>query len=274
VRLSIVIVTYNSRLDVTKCLDSVHSYPPPMPHEVVVVDNASPDGTAAALRSTRSDVRVIDAGGNLGFAHANNLGIQQTTGDLILLLNPDTTVTAGALGRLVAALEAAPDAAVAGPRLVDPSGRPELSFGSMVSPFTELRQKILMRGNARGRGLVAARVRALTLRPHDVDWVSGACLLVRRSDAQAVGLLDERYFMYLEDVDFCAAVRRRGRRVMFVPGAEVVHHRGQSRATATAATNAAYRRSHIAFYEKHHRLCAPLLRLYLKMRGELPDSPI
>jgi len=273
-RLSIVIVTYNSRTHVPTCLDALARYPPPVRYEIVVVDNASPDDTPAAIRSVWTDARVIDAGANLGFARANNLGIRESTGELILLLNPDTAVTDGAIARLVSALDARPDAAIAGPRLVDPSGRVELSFGAMLSPMAECRQKILMRGNQRGRGPVAAYVRALTRRPQDVDWVSGACLLVRRADAETVGLMDERYFMYVEDVDFCAAVRGRGRRVIFVPSAEVVHLRGQSRATAAAATAAAYRRSHIAFYEKHHPAWAPFLRLYLKVWGERPDSPI
>ena len=99
-----------------------------------------------------------------------------------------------------------------------------------------------------------------------MDWVSGACLLVRRHDAEAVGLLDERYFLYTEDVDFCAALRARGRRVLFTPAAEVTHLRGRSRASAADAMNPAYRRSHVAFYEKHHPRWAPVLRAYLRVR--------
>ena len=99
------------------------------------------------------------------------------------------------------------------------------------------------------------------------DWVSGACLLVRRADAEAVGLLDERFFMYTEDVDFCAAIRARGRRILFTPSAAVVHLRGRSGAGSPVDTYAAYRRSHLAFYEKHHPWLAPLLRLYIRARG-------
>jgi GT2 family glycosyltransferase len=107
----------------------------------------------------------------------------------------------------------------------------------------------------------------MTQREQYVDWVSGACLLVRRADAEAAGLLDERFFMYTEDVDFCAAIRARGRRVLFTPAAEVVHLRGRSAASAPAATRAAYQRSHLAFYEKHHPGFAPFLRLYQRLRG-------
>jgi N-acetylglucosaminyl-diphospho-decaprenol L-rhamnosyltransferase len=89
---------------------------------------------------------------------------------------------------------------------------------------------------------------------------------VRRADAEAVGLLDERFFLYTEDVDFCASIRARGGRVLFTPEAEIVHLRGRSRAAAPAAVTEAYVRSHIAFYEKHHPLWAPLLRAYLKIQ--------
>ena len=112
----------------------------------------------------------------------------------------------------------------------------------------------------------------MTRRQKQVDWVSGACLLIRRSDLEAVRLLDERFFMYAEDVDLCAAVRARGRIVLFTPDAEVVHLRGRSVASAPRATHAAYRRSHLAFYDKHHPGWAPFLRLYLRLRGELPDT--
>jgi len=271
-RLSIVIVTYNSTADIGRCLGSLVQHPPSTDHEIVVVDNASTDGTAAAIRSHWDGVRVIDAGTNLGFARANNVGIQQTFGSLILLLNPDTSVPAGSLDTLVAALEARPDAAIAGPRLVDADGRVELSFGRMLSPLAELRQKVLVEGS-RQRGPVATYVESLTRTPREVDWVSGACLLVRRADAEAVGLMDERFFMYAEDVDFCASIRARGRRVLFCPSAEVIHLRGRSRATASEATERAYRRSQLAFYEKHHPGWVPWLRWYLKVRGRLPDNP-
>jgi GT2 family glycosyltransferase len=140
----------------------------------------------------------------------------------------------------------------------------------MISPLGELRQKLTTALHRRGVAAVSSWVDRETRRERYVDWVSGACLLVRREDAEAVGLLDERYFLYMEDVDFCAAIRGRERQVLFTPAAEIVHLRGRSRATAPAAMNAAYRRSQIAFYEKHHPGWAPLLKLYLQLKGELP----
>ena len=256
--LSIIIVSFNARADLVRCLESLHAAPPRAAHEIIVVDNASTDGSADAARRW-PDVHVIANGENLGFARANNVGIRASTGELLLLLNSDTIVPVGAIDRLLDRLQQRADAAVIGPRLVDGQGRAELSFGRTLGPFNELRQQWRTRR--------PALVDALTRRPHAPDWVSGACLLVRRADAEAVGLLDERYFMYDEDVDFCVAMRARGRAVLFTPDVEIVHLRGRSAASAPAATTRAYRRSQIAFYEKHRPGWAPVLKLYLRLRG-------
>ncbi|MDA1184112.1 MAG: glycosyltransferase family 2 protein [Acidobacteria bacterium] len=270
-RLSIVIVTYNSHDQIDACLSSLSTHPPSMEHEVTVVDNASGDGTVAAVQQGWPDVHVIETGRNLGFAAASNAGMRKTSGEFVLLLNPDTRVTAGAIDALTAHLVATPDAAVVGPRIVDGDGRAEVSFGAMIGPVAELRQKLLVTGSARVP-LVRAYVDRITRDSKDVDWVSGACLLVRREDAEAVGLLDERYFMYTEDVDFCASIRARHRRVLFTADAEVVHLRGRSVASAPRPTDMAYRRSQLAFYEKHHPRWAPILRAYLTLRRRLPDK--
>ena len=137
----------------------------------------------------------------------------------------------------------------------------------MIGPFNELRQKLLVRGHDRGIRAASACVERMASRPHDPDWVTGACLLVRRKAAEAVGLLDERYFMYAEDVDFCASIRERGGRIRFTPDVTVVHQRGRSAAAVPQNTAAEYRRSQVAFYEKHHPRWVPLLRIYLRLRG-------
>lgn len=268
--LSIVIVSYNARRHLDDCLNSLIASPPATPHEIVVVDNASTDGSASVVKERWRQVTLIEHPINVGFAAGNNIGIRATGAPLILLLNNDTIVPPGAIDALVARLEARPDAAVAGPRLTDADGHAELSFGSMITPFNELRQKLTVGLYRRRVSWVARRVERETGREHDVDWVSGACLLVRRADAERVGLLDERYFLYTEDVDFCAAIRATGRRVFFTPAATVIHLGGRSRATAAAAMNIAYRKSQLAFYDKHHPRWAPVLRAYLRLKGQLP----
>jgi GT2 family glycosyltransferase len=266
-RLSIIIVSFNARRHLVKCLESLGAAPPATPHEIVVVDNASSDGSADAARQFAS-VRVIGMGRNAGFSAANNAGIRGSSGELVLLLNSDTIVPADAIDRLVDRLLTDTTVGIVGPRLVDGQGRVEISFGRMISPLNEARQKIIGRLYDARVGPIVRRVERETRRAQFVDWVSGACLLVRRSAAESAGLLDERFFLYTEDVDFCHAVRALGYRVLFTPAAEIVHVRGQSRATAAHAANAAYRRSHIAFYEKHYPRWAPLLKLYLRVRGQ------
>lgn len=261
--LSILIVSHNTRADLERCLQSLHQAPPRTSHEIVVIDNASEDGSVAAVESQWPAVRVIPLDSNVGFARANNAGFRQTQGELVLLLNSDTVVPAGSIDELARQIGELPGATIVGPRLVDGDGAAELSFGRMMAPFSELRQKLLLRAGQ-------ARIEEMTSRPQLVDWVSGACLLVRRGEAQAAGFFDERYFIYCEDVDFCAAIRARGGRAYFTPTAQVTHLRGRSRAVNPSATEAAYRKSHLAFYQKHHPGWAPILRGYLALRGKLP----
>jgi len=261
IELSIIIVSYNARADLERCLASLHEAPASIPHEILVVDNASTDGSAVAARAW-PDVRVIERPTNGGFAVANNVGIRASRGEFLLLLNSDTIVPAGAIDRLVAALKGHGDTAIAGPRLVDGNGVPELSFGPMLSPWSEWQRRRRVSRIARNDRREVSAVDAETRREQWPDWVTGACLLVRKADAEAVGLFDERYFMYMEDVDFCAAIRACGRKILFTPAVEIVHLRGRSAASAPGATRAAYERSHLAFYEKHHPRLARLVRLY------------
>jgi len=265
---SIIIVSYNARADLERCLDSLHAAPPEASHEIIVVDNQSTDGSADAARRW-PDVRVIEAGANLGFGRANNLGVAESHGAHLLFLNSDTIVPRHQIDALLGELAAHPEAGAIGPRLIDARHRVELSFGPMLGPFNELRQKLLVRGHERGHSILSLMVERATHREQWPDWVSGACLLVRRADALAAGLFDERYFMYTEDVDFCAALRARGRKILFTPKVEIIHLRGRSRAAAPVETARAYRRSQIAFYKKHHPWWAPVLTLYLRARGQV-----
>jgi N-acetylglucosaminyl-diphospho-decaprenol L-rhamnosyltransferase len=259
---SIVIVSFNARADLERCLRALAAHPPIATHEIIVVDNASTDGSAELARGFPV-VQVVDAGSNVGFARGTNLGIRASHGDNVLFLNSDAVLPEGAVDRLLDELARDPQTTVVGPRLVGPDRRAELSFGRMVGPVNELWQKCLQWGHTTGVPGISRYVDRLTRRTGTPDWVSGACLLTRRSAGDGVGWLDERFFMYLEDVDFCAAIRAQGGVVRFVPEVEVVHARGRSVASAPAATREAYRRSHLAFYAKHHPAWLPWLRLYL-----------
>lgn len=270
VRVSVIVVSFNTRPELEACLASIAAHPPDAAHEVVVVDNASTDGTPDALGARWPSVRLIEMERNVGFAGANNAGIRVAAGEFVLLLNSDTLVGASAIDRLVSILEGDPTVAAAGPRLVDGAGRVELSFGAMMAPLAEARQKLLVTLHERKVWPIHQHVCRMVSRPSYPDWLSGACLLVRRHDAIAAGLLDERYFLYGEDVDFCAALRALGKRLRYSPEAVVVHLRGRSGRQRPRATERAYRQSQLTFYAKHHPRWLPILRAYLRIRGKLP----
>jgi GT2 family glycosyltransferase len=265
--LAIVIVSFNARDDLDRCLQSLHEHPPSIPHSTVIVDNASSDASAEMVSERWPGVQVVQMGRNAGFSAANNAGIRATESDLVLLLNSDTIVPAGAIDTLVRELRADPRIAVLGPRLVDADGRAEISSGPMIAPLAELRQKWLTRLYERRARLAEWIVGRRLRKRRRVDWVSGACLLVRRDAAESAGLLDERFVLYCEDVDFCATIRETGRRVCFTPSVDVIHLRGRSTASAPQTSATMYRRSQVAFYRKHHPRWATLLEWYLRMKG-------
>jgi GT2 family glycosyltransferase len=261
----VIIVSYNTRLDLEACLRSLAGLQPGEIARIVVVDNGSTDGSVEAVRKHWPEVELVPLGHNAGFGAANNIGFARCTSPLVLLLNPDTVVAAGAVATVAGRLRAS-GAVAAGPRLVDREGRPEVSFGPMLSPFGEARQWWRQRRSRSTSPRAIRATRRLLSRERFVDWVTAACCLVDRQAAAEVGLFDERYFLYEEDVDFCAALRARGGRILFTPAAEVVHARGRAAVGARTSARRHYDRSHLLFYEKHCPRWAPALRLWQRLR--------
>jgi GT2 family glycosyltransferase len=147
-------------------------------------------------------------------------------------------------------------------------GFPELSWGEAITPWSETRQMIFSRLYLRKLRFIVRRMDRLSRQARPVDWVSGACMVIRRPDLEAVGLLDERYFMYNEDVDLCVSLAQRGRITLYIAGAEVLHHRGRS-APKNPELERRRQQSHVAYYDKHLPRWTPLLRVYLKLTGKL-----
>jgi hypothetical protein len=264
--LDIVIVSYNTAPDLDRCLASIVAHPPVGLAHVFVVDNGSSDGSPELVRERYPAVDLIALSQNVGFGAANNVALTRSAATYVLLLNSDTIVPAGAIGRLLERLQAT-RAAVAGPRLVDDHGRGEVSFGRMLSPIGELRQQWRTWAASRDSAWARRYRGRLLAHEREVDWVSGACMLLVREAAVEAGLFDERYFLYEEDVDLCAAIRAIGGRVLFTPAADVLHRRGQSSRAAGVRPSVHYDRSHVLFYEKHRPVWAPVLRLWLRLRG-------
>lgn len=266
--LAIIIVTYNSREEIDACLHSLVGHTAPFPTTITVVDNQSPDRTAAHVRERWPTVSVIDSGSNLGFSRANNLGIRATESEYVLLMNPDTVAPPGAIQTLVRGLASHPEAAIGGARLLGPTGFPELSWGPPIGPWNEFKQKVFSALYHRKVRRIVRKVDRLSRQAREVAWVSGACMVIRRADLEAVGLLDERFVMYTEDVDLCVQMGKRGRKVLYVAGAEVLHYRGRS-AARNPEVERLRRQSQIAYYEKHRPFWAPVLRAYLRVTGKV-----
>jgi hypothetical protein len=266
--IDVIIVNHNTRDELIACLSSLHDTWPASVAGIVIVDNGSTDGSVERVRERFPKIRVMTLGHNRGFGAANNVALAQSRADYVLFLNSDTVVPKGAIDRLLERLQTT-HATAAGPRLVDGQGRPEVSFGSMLTPSSELIQRIRVRmaagTSAWSRWYIGRRLGKERL----VDWVSGACLLVSREAAVSAGGFDERYFLYEEDVDLCAALREQGGRILFTPAAEVVHLRGRSVGRSASPGASHYDRSHLAFYGKHAPGWTPWLRRWLKWRGRL-----
>jgi len=250
-RLSVIIVSYNTRSLLADCLASVAAEPLP-PDEVIVVDNASADESAALVREQFPHVQVIANTENRGFAAACNQGLRLANGDFLCLLNPDTRLFPGALDALTNFLDAHPAVGVVGPTLLHADGTYQhAAFRFPTLPmalldFFPLNHRLL---NSRLNGRYSF---SLYEHPFAMDHPLGACLLVRREACAAVGLLDERFFMYCEEIDWCRRIKQAGWEIMHVPGARVVHHGGQSTQQAAGHMFVELHRSRFRLFAKHN----------------------
>ncbi len=229
--LSVVIVNWNARAFLGPCLDSVFASQDGLKLEVTVVDNASSDDSVAFLAERYPQVHLIANDRNRGFAAANNQALARATGRYAMLLNPDTEVAPGTLGQMVRFLDDHPQAGVVGPKLVLRRGQIQGgAAGYEPSPWTVFNYSFFLYKLAprlfRGMWLAKRQYHAPT--PIEVDWVSGAALMARMATVRQAGLLDEGYFMYAEDVDWCRRIRGAGWRVYCLPAAQVMHLIGRS----------------------------------------------
>jgi GT2 family glycosyltransferase len=271
--LSIIVVTYNSRRHVRDCLESVQRTAGGIGHEVIVVDNASQDGTPNIIRNEFPNVRLIANPENLGFAHGNNQGISQSQGRYILLLNPDTVVLPKTLATLLKEMNQSPETGLLGCRLLNADRSLQQSFGFEVNVWNEVIRKIFFNLWENHRfPPVGWVLRSLHSRKREVDWVKGACMLSRREALLEAKLMDETFFMYLEDADLCQRIRQSGWQVRYTPEAEVIHFGGGSVRSNPERSALEYRRSQLYYFKKHlgeRELKALKLYLGFKMRKNI-----
>ena len=243
---SVLIVSWNTRALTSACLASLPRAAGPVRWDAWVIDNASSDDSVAAIRNGFPDAHIIENATNVGFAAANNQGIRASSGRYVLLLNSDTVMAAGSLADLVGFADQRPAAGVVGPMLVNPDG----SYQSGPTPFPSLWTE-LMSVTGVGRRLsfrgYPSRRAGKSRTACKTDYVVGACMLARRKAVDAVGVLDEGYFMYSEEPDWCWRMKEHGWETWFSPDARVTHFGGQSTRQVKDAMTVALYRSKVRF---------------------------
>jgi len=255
--LSVILVNWNAGTVLLECLGSVAASEPwGGPVEVILVDNASADGSVSQALDEHPKLRVIRNRENAGFARAVNQGLREALGELVLIMNPDVTLRPTAIVTLVDFMQRHPEVGIAGPRLLNPDGTVQASARREPSAWTGLfgRSTLLSR-LLPDNGLTRRELPTLGhhgLDPLRVDWVSGACLMARRRAFETVGLLDERFFLFWEDADWCRRHRQSGWQVAYVPAAVAVHRIGVSRARRPLRSTLDFHRSAYRYYRKHH----------------------
>lgn len=252
--ISIVIVNYRVKNILRKCLNSIARSKESLNHELIVVDNNSEDGSVELIREDFPEVTLIENRRNRGFSFACNQGIKRSSGRYVLLLNPDTIFPESRFKELVDFMDSNPEAGICGPKMVDVSGKLLYSCRSFPSLLTSISssQSILYRyfpGN-----LLSGRYLLNDLdhsRIQEVDWVSGSCLLVRKKTLDQIGLLDESYFIYVEDVDLCYRAHKAGWKTFYFPQVTFVHQVGQSTSRHRLRSKLEHHKSMWIFFKKH-----------------------
>lgn len=249
--ITVIIVSYNTRQMTLECLRTLYANAGGANLEVFVVDNASNDGSAQAIRDVFPQAHLIRNEQNVGFGPANNQAIRLATSEYILLLNSDAFPRPHAIERLIAYLDAHPDTAIVGPRLLNRDDSLQRSCYRFPTPWRMACEYLLLTAafpNNRWFGDYRAW-------PHDsereVDFVIGACMLVRRAAIQEAGLFDEDFFFYSEETDWCRRFHRAGWKICFTPHAQVQHLNGASGAAQPDAVFNEFRRAQERFIRKH-----------------------
>lgn len=255
--LTISVVNWNTHDLLANCLETVEQNKGALDVEIIVVDNASSDGSQEMVQKRFPHVILVENQENLGFARANNQALAQSQGRYILLLNSDTLLQPGSLLAMVSFMDSHPEVGIVGAELINRDGSIQVSWAEFPGILSEI-----LGINFRSRKRYPSQNGNLA---YQVDWVGGACLLIRHSAMEQVGSLDERFFMYSEELDWCYRTRQFGWLICYLPGAKVVHLGGQSSRLASRRMKAELYRSKLMFFCKHYgRQRALLLTVFLQ----------
>ena len=252
-----ILVNYNAGGELARALRSIADEMVGRSWEAFVVDNASSDGSVASVADFAPMVQLVQNTANVGFSRGVNQGVAASTAPLVLIMNPDCRLVAGAVATLRSVLDARPDCAIVGPRILNPDGSVQGSARGDPDMLTGLFGRTALLGRlvpflpVAKRNVVAEEAIRSGEQSVVVDWLSGACMLARRTALEQVGGFDERFFLYWEDADLCRRLRSHGHHVRYVPSATAIHRVGQSSRTARTFAIRAFHRSAYLYYATH-----------------------
>jgi N-acetylglucosaminyl-diphospho-decaprenol L-rhamnosyltransferase len=262
--LSIVIVSWNTRDLLERCLESLRAARGTLELEIIVVDNASQDGSPEMVRQRFPEARLLEAGRNAGFAAGNNLGLSHARGQWLMLLNPDTEVTGDVLQSLIVFLQKHPMIGVTGPPLWYATGERQSSRRRFPNLFTLFLESTPLQPWVRPLLWRYYMDDQSLDRAHPVDWLVGAAILMRRAVYESVGGLDERFFMYFEETDWQRRIKEAGWPIWYVPAGRIIHHESAAAGKIVALRYIRFNASKIAYATRWHGITwGRLLRLWL-----------
>src|SRR3989338_491804 len=252
IALSIIIVNFETPDYTLECIRSIFKNQPSSSFEVILIDNGSEDRSLDLIRSEFPEVVCIETGKNLGFARANNLGINNARGEFVLLLNSDTKILDNSLDRMLEYLFANPEAGAIGPRQLDGNGKLQLSWGGFPTLVSEVLRKLVHHRLSINDLKIRDYLEEKYAGASDVDWVSGSCLMARKKTLLDAGLLDGHFFMYFEDIDLCRRIKDNGWRIHYNSDITIVHYGGVSAKKNILNVLVEYRHSQIYFTRKYY----------------------
>ncbi len=260
VDVSVIIVNWNTRGLLAQCLQSLYDTTNNLGFEVIVVDNASADGSVEMVCQDFPRVQLVVNANNVGFVRANNQALPLSRGRYVLLLNSDAAVLPGALLRMVQFMDAQPGVGIVGPRILNPNGSFQSSYMDFPNLLSELLLMTKLSKVVYGRHFPSHSPQQ-SRETRAVDWMQGACIMIRRETLEEIGGLDEIFFMYSEEVDWCWRARQAGWAVYYLSEAKVLHWGSQSSSKVPVKRRSLVYKSKLLFLDKHH---GPTTALLLK----------
>ena len=264
-KLSIIIVSWNVCTDVIQCVESIFKNPPSSFYEIILVDNASSDDTISCVRELFPEVIVIENMQNLGFATANNIGIQNAKGEYLFFLNPDTLALPGSFDKLITFMEVHPDVGLCGPQILNS----DMTIQRSVRKFPTFKAIFYRFTILKYLGLFRKYFYQWTMRDFDhkkeivAEQLIGAALITRTSLVRQLSGFDESFFMYYEEVDLCLRIKNAGFQIMFYPDPAIVHLGGRSAKQIPAKVKFMMLKSLVIFMNKHHGSLKGWLLIFL-----------